>query len=97
MSLKSFMEQTLPSLHIKAESLAPQSSYIANSAGFAWGAVTFNQWVMGITLFLGILTFAVNFYFQCKRNQRERAREEREKELHRGKMHSLFIPENTDS
>jgi len=52
---------------------------------------------MGITLFLGILTFAVNFYFQCKRNQRERAREEREKELHRGKMHSLFIPENTDS
>jgi len=96
MSLKNFIENTLPSLHIKAESLAPQSSYIANSAGFAWGAVTFNQWVMAITLLLGIATFAVNFYFQCKRNAREKAKAAREAELHREQLHR-FYPENSDS
>lgn len=93
MSLKNFIETTLPNLHIKAESLAPQSSYAANAAGFTWGAVTFNQWVMGITLLLGVLTFFVNFYFQCKRNARERAREERERELHYQKLQT---PQTSD-
>lgn len=91
------MENGLSNLHIKVESLAPQSSYVANGIGFTWGAVTFNQWVMFITLVLGIATFVVNFYFQCKRNAREKAKEQRERELHREKMQHLLNPEGSDS
>lgn len=86
MSFKSFMESLLPSIHVKAETLAPQSSYVSNGVGFAWGAITFNQWVMAITLLLGVLTFVVNLYFQSKRNQREKARERRDEELHLKRM-----------
>jgi predicted histidine transporter YuiF (NhaC family) len=86
MSLKHFIESTFQNLHMKADSLLPQSSYVANGAGFTFGAITFNQWVMGITLVLGIFTFIVNFYYQRQRNKMERARELREAELHRVKM-----------
>lgn len=96
MSLRNFMENVAPNLHAKLESLAPQASYTANAAGFTFGAITFNQWVMGITLVLGILTFVVNFHYQRKRNERERAREQREAELHRARMMQLFKPESSD-
>lgn len=92
MSAKNFIENALPSFHLKVESLAPQASYTANAAGFTFGAITFNQWVMGITLVLGVLTFIVNFHYQRKRNERERAREAREDELHRIKMQQLLNP-----
>lgn len=96
MSLRNFIESTFPSLHMKADSLLPQSSYITNGAGFAWGAVTFNQWVMAITLVLGILTFVVNFYYQRQRSNFEKAREARENELHQAKMRKLFNPDSSD-
>ena len=96
MSLKNFIESTFPSLQMKADSLLPQSSYVTNGVGFAWGAITFNQWVMGITLVLGILTFVVNFYYQRQRNKMERDRAAREAELHRARMMQLFKPESSD-
>lgn len=96
MSLKHFIESTFPSLHMKADSLLPQSSYVTNGVGFAWGAISFNQWVMGITLVLGILTFIVNFYYQRQRNKMERAREAREDELHRARMQQIFKPDSSD-
>lgn len=86
MSLKNFIESGLHSFNMKAESLAPSSAYLTNGAGFTWGAITFNQWVMGITLILGLLTFVVNLYFQAKRHEFEKAKEERERELHDLKM-----------
>lgn len=86
MSLKNLIESYSHNLSMKAESLTPQASYITNGAGFTWGALTFNQWIMGITIVLGILTFAVNSYYQWKRNERERARERREQELHKARM-----------
>ncbi len=95
MSLRNFIESNLSGLQLKAEAFAPQTSYLTNGVGFAWGAVTFNQWVMGITLILGILTFLVNFHYQKKRNERERAREAREAELHRARM-LTFHPGQTD-
>lgn len=86
MSLRNLIESSSNSLSIKAESITPQASYWTNGFGFAWGAITFSQWVMGITLILGILTFAVNFYYQRQRNEMERARERREQELHQARM-----------
>ncbi len=67
--------------------MAPQSSYITNFAGFTFGALTFNEWVMAITIILGVLTFAVNTYFQIKRNMREKEKASRELEFHDKKMH----------
>lgn len=86
MSLKNLIESYSQNLSIKAESITPQASYWTNGVGFAWGAITFSQWVMGITVILGVLTFVVNSYYQRQRNERERARERREQELHRARM-----------
>lgn len=94
MLFSDFIESTFQSFNVKAESAAPSASYVANGAGFTVGAVTFNQWVMAITLILGILTFVVNFYYQRKRNDRERAREAREAELHRERMQQFHLSNN---
>jgi hypothetical protein len=96
MSFKSFIESTFPNIQMTADSLLPKSSYGFNLFGFAWGAISFNQWVMGITLVLGILTFIVNFYYQRQRNKMERAREAREDELHRARMQQIFKPDSSD-
>jgi hypothetical protein len=46
---------------------------------FTWGAMTFNQIMMLIGTVLAIATFAVNLYFQKRR-------ERREQELHEFRM-----------
>jgi heme exporter protein D len=96
MSLRSLIESLSHDLSIKVESLAPQASYTTNGIGFAWGAVTFNQWAMGITVTLGVLTFVVNSYCQRQRIKMERARERREQELHDQRMKQAMRPP-TDS
>lgn len=86
MSLRSFIDQFSHNVSIKVESLTPQAAYITNGAGFAWGAMTFNQWVMLVTLILGVLTFCVNVYFQWRRSKREARHEDREREVHAKQM-----------
>ena len=66
-------------MHIKADAVVPQTSYWTNGIGFAFGAISFNQWIMAITLLLGVATFLVNWHFQ-------RRRDEREAELHEKRM-----------
>ncbi|MDC0598865.1 phage holin family protein [Gammaproteobacteria bacterium] len=41
------------------------TSYILSSIGFAAG-LTFNEWVALISLFLGLGTFSVNWYYKHK-------------------------------
>ena len=70
MSLKTFMESTSHNLS-KFESSAPAASYATNSFVFTWGAMTFNQIMMLIGTVLSLATFAVNLYFQKRRERRE--------------------------
>ena len=79
MSLRDFMETSSHNLSIKFESSAPAASYATNGFVFTWGAMTFNQIMMLIGTVLAIATFAVNLYFQ-------RRRERREQELHEVRM-----------
>jgi len=73
MSLKTFMESTSHNLSIKFESSAPAASYATNGFVFTWGAMTFNQIMMLIGTVLALATFAVNFYFQKRRDKREQS------------------------
>ena len=73
------METSSHNLSIKFESSAPAASYATNGFVFTWGAMTFNQIMMLIGTVLAIATFAVNLYFQ-------RRRERREQELHEFRM-----------
>jgi len=79
MSLKTFIESSSHNLSIKVESAAPAVSYVTNGFVFTWGAMTFNQIMMLIGTVLALATFAVNLYFQKKR-------ERREQELHEFRM-----------
>ena len=79
MSLRNFIESTSNSLSIKFESAAPAVSYVTNGFVFTWGAMTFNQIMMLIGTVLALATFAVNLYFQKRR-------ERREQELHEFRM-----------
>ena len=79
MSLKTFMESTSHNLSIKFESSAPAASYATNGFVYTWGAMTFNQIMMLIGIVLSLATFAVNLYFQKRR-------ERREQELHESRM-----------
>ena len=73
MSLRNFIESTSNSLSIKFESSAPAASYATNGLVFTWGAMTFNQIMMLIGTVLALATFAVNFYFQKRRDKREQS------------------------
>jgi len=73
------METSSHNLSIKFESSATAASYATNGFVFTWGAMTFNQIMMLIGTVLAIATFAVNLYFQ-------RRRERREQELHEFRM-----------
>jgi len=79
MSLKTFIESSSHNLSIKVESAAPAASYVTNGFVFTWGAMTFNQIMMLIGTVLALATFAVNLYFQKRR-------ERREQELHEFRM-----------
>ena len=65
------METSSHSLSIKFESAAPAASYVTNGFIFTWGAMTFNQIMMLIGTVLALATFAVNLYFQKRRERRE--------------------------
>jgi len=73
------METSSQNLSIKFESAAPAASYAANGFVFTFGAMTFNQIMMLIGTVLSLATFAVNLYFQKRR-------ERREQELHESRM-----------
>ena len=67
------METSSHNLSIKFESAAPAASYAANGFVFTFGAMTFNQIMMLIGTVLALATFAVNFYFQKRRDKREQS------------------------
>jgi len=71
MSLKDTAEHLAQTMHIKAESAAPATSYITNGIVFTWGALTFNQIMMLIGTAFAILTYFTSLYFQRKRDRRE--------------------------
>lgn len=89
MSLKNLIESSSHSISIKAESVAPATSYITNGFVFTWGALTFNQIMMLVATVVGLATFFVNLYFQ-------RRRDKREQELHRRRMEHVFRPDDSD-
>lgn len=93
MSLRNLIDSSSHNLSSKLESITPEASYWTNATGFTFGALTFNQWVMGITVVLGVLTFSMNWYYQRQRNARDRARERREQEIHRKRMDANNTPE----
>ena len=67
------METSSHNLSIKFESAAPAASYVTNGFVFTWGAMTFNQIMMLIGTVLSLATFAVNLYFQKRRERREQS------------------------
>lgn len=89
MSLKNLIESSSQNISIKAESVAPATSYITNGFVFTWGAITFNQIMMLVATVVGLATFFVNLYFQKRRDRREQ-------ELHRQRMQNLFRPDDAD-
>ena len=59
------------SIQEKGESLAPAVSYVTNGGVFVWGALTLNQLLAISAFVLALATFAVNLYFQRRRDRRE--------------------------
>lgn len=88
MPLKNIIESSSHHLQLKAESVAPATSYVTNGLVFSWGAMTFNQVMMLIGTVLALATFAVNLYFQKRRDRREQ-------ELHRKRMETSGKPEQS--
>lgn len=60
-----------PNAPIKAESAPAAISYATNGFVFTYGAMTFNQMLALIAAVMAILTFAVNTYYQRRRDRRE--------------------------
>ena len=59
------------SIDDRGESITSTVSYMTNGSVFIWGALTLNQ-VLAISAFiLALATFAVNLYFQRRRDGRE--------------------------
>ena len=59
------------SIDDRGESITSTVSYMTNGSVFIWGALTLNQ-VLAISAFiLALATFAVNLYFQRRRDNRE--------------------------
>ena len=59
------------SIDNRGESITSTVSYMTNGGVFIWGALTLNQ-VLAISAFLlALATFAVNLYFQRRRDGRE--------------------------
>ena len=59
------------SIDDRGESITSTVSYMTNGGVFIWGALTLNQ-VLAISAFvLALATFAVNLYFQRRRDGRE--------------------------
>ena len=59
------------SIDDRGESITSTVSYMTNGWVFIWGALTLNQ-VLAISAFiLALATFAVNLYFQRRRDGRE--------------------------
>lgn len=91
------METVSSNIHISTESMASKASYVANAGAFTVGAFTLNEILMAIATIFGVATFFVNWHFQKKRNERERARERRENELHQLRMaQPSHRPEDSD-
>lgn len=59
------------SIQAKGESIAPAVSYATNGGVFVWGALTLNQLLAISAFVLALATFAVNVYFQRRRDRRE--------------------------
>jgi len=74
------------SIDNRGESITSTVSYMTNGGVFIWGALTLNQ-VLAISAFvLALATFAVNLYFQ-------RRRDGREAELHDKRMEAKEVME----
>ena len=74
------------SIDDRGESITSTVSYMTNGGVFIWGALTLNQ-VLAISAFvLALATFAVNLYFQ-------RRRDGREAELHDKRMEAKEVME----
>jgi len=59
------------SIDNRGESITSTVSYMTNGSVFIWGALTLNQ-VLAISAFvLALATFAVNLYFQRRRDRRD--------------------------
>ena len=59
------------SIDNRGESITSTVSYMTNGGVFIWGALTLNQ-VLAISAFLlALATFAVNLYFQRRRDRRD--------------------------
>ena len=59
------------SIDNRGESITSTVSYMTNGSVFIWGALTLNQ-VLAISAFLlALATFAVNLYFQRRRDIRD--------------------------
>jgi len=59
------------SIDDRGESITSTVSYMTNGSVFIWGALTLNQ-VLAISAFLlALATFAVNLYFQRRRDRRD--------------------------
>ena len=70
------------SIDNRGESITSTLSYMTNGSVFIWGALTLNQ-VLAISAFvLALATFAVNLYFQRRRDRRDSERDRRDSELH---------------
>lgn len=59
------------------------ASYISSGAIAGAGAWTVNEWLMVGGFLLGLATFAVNWYFKLRRDQREQAEADMRREQFR--------------
>lgn len=51
--------------------MAPAVSYVTNGGVFVWGALTLNHLLAISGFVIALATFAVNLYFQRRRDRRE--------------------------
>jgi len=90
MSLPETLHSAASVLHTRIETAAPMASYTTNGAVFTWGAFSYNEVLMLVGGIIGLATYFTGFYFQKRRENRERyfqkRRDDREQELHERRL-----------
>ena len=71
---------------MSVDKIATETSYLVNAMSFSWGAMTFNNWMMLISVLAGIGTGIGNWYYKRKEYIRRCEMHELKKELSKGKQ-----------
>ena len=66
--------------------MATDTSYVVNALSFSWAAMTFNNWMMLISMLFGLATVLISWHYKRKEDIRQNEKHEIEMELVKDKQ-----------